>query len=285
MTTVLALIGSARPWGNGEVLAREAFIGAQETTADRLNLLRLTDLRLQPCTGCLVCAIGGKPCPLDDDLPFLLQQVEDADAVIVAAPTYFLGPSAQVKRILDRQLIWTSQRDWAELPPKPAIAITTASLPSWRGTAAPFNNALALGLGCRLLGSMSAYAPGPGEVLLQPDALSRARDLGRRLLTGEPMPQPESVCPVCGADFFRIEGSRVECPICGQTGELHIGGAGPAIEFRPPDPKGRWSRMGLYDHAQDWIIPSGERFMARRFEVKAQRARYDAQQVEWIRPR
>jgi hypothetical protein len=42
--------------------------------------------------------------------------------------------------------------------------------------------------------------------------------------------------------------------------------------------------MGLYEHAQDWVIQSGERFMARRFEVKAQRARYDAQPVEWIRP-
>jgi hypothetical protein len=284
MTTVLALIGSARNWGNGEVLAREAFIGAQEAGADRLNLLRLTDLRLEPCTGCLICAIGGKPCPLDDDLRFLLRQVADADAIIVTAPTYFLGPSAQVKRILDRLLIWTSLKDWAESPPKPAVVMSTASLPSWRGTAAPFNNALALGLGCQLLGSMTAYAPGPGEVLLQPDVLARARDLGRRLLTGEPVPQPEGACPACGADFFRIEGNSVICPVCGQTGELRITGAGTVIDFHPPDPSGRWTRPGLYEHVQDWIIPSGERFMARRFEVKAGRARYDGQPVEWIRP-
>ena len=285
MTTILALIGSARPWGNGEVLAREAFLGAQEAGAESLNLLRLTDLRLEPCTGCLVCAIGSKPCPLDDDLSFLLEQVADADAVIVTAPTYFLGPSAQVKRILDRQLIWTSQKDWAESPPRPAIAMTTASLPSWRGTAAPFNNALALGLRCRLLGSMTAYAPGPGEVLLQPDALARARDLGRRLLTLEAMPLSEGVCPVCGADFFRIEGSRVECPICGQAGEIHNTDGGHTLQFHAPNPEGRWSQRGLYDHAQDWIIPSGERFMSRRFEVKAQRTRYEGQEVEWIRPR
>jgi len=285
VTTILAIIGSARPWGNGEVLAREAFIGAQEAGAECLRLLRLTDLRLEPCTGCLVCAIGGKPCPLDDDLPFLLQQVEEADAVIVTAPTYFVGPSAQVKRILDRQLIWTSQREWAESAAKPAVCMTTASLPSWRGTAAAFNHALALGLGCRLIGFMSAYAPGPGEVLLQPDALAQARDLGRRLITREAVAPPKGTCPVCGADFFRIAGLRVECPVCGQTGEIRTANSEPAIVFDAPHPAGRWSQQGLYDHVQEWIIPSGERFMARRFEVKAQRSRYDRQEVEWIRPR
>ena len=285
MTTILALIGSARPWGNGEVLAREAFLGAQEAGADSLTLLRLTDLRLEPCTGCLVCAIGGKPCPVDDDLLFLLEQVADADAVIVAAPTYFLGPSAQVKRILDRQLIWTSQKDWAEGPPKQAIAMTTASLPSWRGTAAAFNNALAMGLGCQLLGSMIAYAPGPGEVLLQKDALAQAHDLGRRLMTGDAVAPREGACPACGADFFRIEGLQIVCPICGQTGQIQIADGSCAVTFAPPDASGRWSQRGLYDHVQEWIIPSGERFMSRRFEVKAQRTRYEGQNVELIRPR
>lgn len=284
MTTVLALIGSARRWGNCEVLAREALAGAMEAGADTLKMLRLTDLHLEPCTGCLVCAIGGRPCPLDDDLDFLLDQAEDADALIVAAPVYILGPVAPVKLVLDRMLIWTSRREWAETPAKPAVTMTVGGLAPWRGAALPFNNALALSLGGQLQGWADCYAPGPGEVMLQPDVLEQARALGRQLFVEKPLPPPPGACPTCGSDFFRMEGAQAVCPICGQTGTLISDEGEICIRFAPPDPQGRWTRAGLYKHVQEWVIPSGARFVARRSEVKAQRARFDAQPVEWVRP-
>jgi len=284
MTTVLALVGSARRWGNCEVLAREALAGAAEAGADSLKMLRLTDLRMEPCTGCLVCAIGGRPCPLHDDLDFLLAQAAVADALVVAAPVYVLGPVAPVKLLLDRMLIWTSRREWVDKPPKPAVTMTVGGLAPWRGAAVPFNNALALSLGGRLQGWMSCYAPGPGEVMLQPDALEQARALGRHLFADKPLPPPPGTCPTCGSDFFRIEGTQAVCPICGQTGTLLSGEGGVAIRFDPPDPEGRWTRVGLHNHVEEWIIPSGARFMAHRSEVKARRARYDALPVEWVRP-
>ena len=284
MTAVLGLVGSARPWGNSEVLAREALAGAAEAGADALKLLRLTDLRLEPCTGCMVCALAGRVCPLDDDLNFLLDEVRQSDALIIAAPTYFTGPTAQVKSILDRFLILSSSEQWAQMPAKPAMTTTAAGLESWRGVTVPLHNALAQGLGGRLVGWMVCYATGPGEVLLQPDALAHARDLGRRLVTGEPAAPPENVCPVCGADFFHMEGTRMTCPICGQTGTLQAEGKTVAMRFDAPRSGGRWTPASLHKHMEEWVIPSGARFMARRQEIKGARARYDSLNVEWVRP-
>lgn len=53
MTTILAIIGSARPWGNCEILAREALAGARDAGANTLALVRLTDLHVEQCTGCM----------------------------------------------------------------------------------------------------------------------------------------------------------------------------------------------------------------------------------------
>jgi len=65
---VLGLIGSARRWGNSEVLVREALLGAQKTGAST-EMLRLTDLHIEPCTGCMRCAVILSSAPLLSSLP------------------------------------------------------------------------------------------------------------------------------------------------------------------------------------------------------------------------
>ena len=62
MVGVLGLVGSARPWGNSDLLVRQALQGAQAEGA-AVHMVRLTGLHLESCTGCLRCVIGGKPCP------------------------------------------------------------------------------------------------------------------------------------------------------------------------------------------------------------------------------
>lgn len=284
MTTILAIIGSARPWGNCEILAREALAGARDAGANTLALVRLTDLHVEQCTGCMVCALRGQPCPLSDDTTFLLEQVRQADAFLIAAPVYLVGPVAQAKRVLDRLLMWSSAPAWAGAGLKPAITLTVGGLEPWRGVAMAFYNTLAMALGGELMGWMDAYATGPGEVLLQPDVLATARALGRRLMSREPAEPPPSACPTCGADFFRIQGDRAVCPICGQEGRILMHADGPRVCFADRARSERWTPSGFHHHVQAWVIPSGERFMAHRHEIKALRARYDGLGETWIRP-
>ena len=165
MSRILGLVGSARPWGNSEVLVRQALRGAEAEGAETC-LVRLTSLRIEPCTGCMRCVIAGDPCPLDDDMAWLVDAIQEAGGLVLAAPTYWLGPAAQIKLVLDRLLMVTG-RVHEPLPcPRPAVTVATAGLDGWRGIALPFLNALVAALGYVPIESLVAVAPGPGEVLL-----------------------------------------------------------------------------------------------------------------------
>ncbi len=100
---VLALIASPRILGNCEVFTKE--ISRHIPEEHSLRLIRLTSLRIGPCRACYGCVMG-KECPIEDDMSFLLNEIADADAVIVASPVYYLGANAIIKSILDRGFLF-----------------------------------------------------------------------------------------------------------------------------------------------------------------------------------
>ena len=82
MTSILGIVGSGRRWGNSELLVRQALRGAQREGASA-QMLRLTRLHLESCNGCMRCVIGGKPCPLDDDMAWAGYLLEEAHVACV----------------------------------------------------------------------------------------------------------------------------------------------------------------------------------------------------------
>lgn len=284
MTVILGIVGSARPWGNSEVLVRQAIRGAQiEGAAARM--IRLTDLHLESCTGCMRCAIGGKPCRLDDDMAWLLDTLQTADGIALAAPTYFLGPGAVLKLALDRLLMFTGQVN-RDLPPaRPAITIATAGLEGWRGVTLPYLNAFVHALGYRPIESLTAVAPGPGEVLLDEGLMEAVLNAGRRLGRGEldPLLPPANTCPICRCDSFRLQGNRAVCPICGQEATVEARGDTFNLEFIPASSVDhRWTPEGMRRHMVEWVMATGPRFMEKRAEIKARRKPFRGMQVEWL---
>jgi len=278
MTTVLGLIGSARKWGNSEVLARQALLGAQEAGAET-KMLRLTDLHVEPCTGCMRCAIRSEPCPLDDDMFTLIDRLRAADAAVLAAPTYILGPPGAVKLVLDRMLMLVPDLDELVQQSKPGLALSVSGLRPWRGTALPFLVTLLQGFGFTRVHSVACYTPGPGEVLLDDELMARVHDLGRQLVTGGGAPQiPEAnVCPVCHSDFFTLSADRATCPMCGLQARIEHTADGIRLAFDDPTGyEGHWTPRGMRQFVEGWIIPSGERFLAHRQEIKARRARLES---------
>lgn len=286
MAHILGLVGSARPWGNSELLVRQALHGA-EAEGGTGQMVRLTDLRLEACTGCMRCAIGGKPCPIDDDMAWLIQAIEAADGLVLAAPTYFLGPAAVVKRVLDRLLMVTG-RVTEPLPrPRPAVTIATAGLQDWRGVTLPFLNAVVAVFGYLPIESLTAFAPGPGEVLLDEELMGQVWAAGRRLARGDmdPSPPPPGICPICRCDAFVLRADRAICPICGQEaaiepveGKISLHFVGVEGEVR------RWSPEGMRKHMIEWVQATGPRFLARRAEIKERRRPYQEYELEWLRP-
>ncbi|MBN1135031.1 MAG: flavodoxin family protein [Anaerolineae bacterium] len=287
MAYILGIVGSARRWGNSDLLVRQALLGAQAEGAV-VKAVRLTDLSLSPCTGCMRCVAGEPRCPLDDDLAWLVDIIQAARGLVLAAPTYFLGPAATVKLVLDRLLVVMGQVNQPLPPTRPAVTIATAGLESWRGVALPFLNAVAGVFGYRAIDSLTALAPGPGEVLLDEELMARVLAAGQRLGRGElePAPAPPNVCPICRCDCFVLNGAQATCPICGREAAIEHDGRQVTLRFDAP--RGihqRWTPEGLRAHVVEWVMATAPRYQARRGEIKARRAAYRDREVEWLHPR
>lgn len=286
MTAILGIVGSARPWGNSEMVVRQALQGAN-TEGATAQMIRLTSLHLEPCTGCMRCVIGGKPCRLADDMDWLIETIQAADGLVLAAPTYFLGPAAVIKLVLDRMLMVTGQVEEALPQPRPALTIVTAGLADWQGVTLPYLNALVAAFGFRPIESLTAIAPGPGEVLLNEELMTQLLAAGRRLARGEleTAPGPPNTCPICRCDSFTLQGNRAVCPICGREATIHIVGDDLRLHFDPAsNTDHRWTPERLRSHMSEWVMATGPRFLARRGEIKARRRPYRKTELTWLCP-
>ena len=104
---ILVLLGSPRKKGNSEsaaVTVVEQIIG---TTGGKAEYIRLAAEEIAPCIACGGCEKTGQ-CIVKDDMIDLYGKVDEADLIFLAAPTYFYGLSAQIKRFIDRiQARWS----------------------------------------------------------------------------------------------------------------------------------------------------------------------------------
>jgi multimeric flavodoxin WrbA len=279
---ILGLVGSSRRLGNTEVLVTEVARAAAESVAT-VRLLRLSDLKLLPCTGCMVCALrDGGACPLDDDMEFLLGEMEATQALILGAPTYSLLPPAPVKAWADRFLMAFGRQP--ACAPKPAVVVGVAGLEDWSRQQLPILNSVVMAYGYRLVDSLIAYAPSPGEVLLDPGNVARAALAGSRLgraMTGEEIRPSFGAgrCPVCGSDFFRFTRAGLECPVCAARGELVEG-----VPTFPASPAHRWEPAALSRHFHDWIRATGPTYLKQRPAIKPLQRAYRVYRSWWIAP-
>jgi multimeric flavodoxin WrbA len=282
---ILGLIGSSRSLGNTEILVTEIAKSATYAPVDTsVRLIRLTDLKLGYCTGCMGCALNDEAtCPLDDDMEFLLSEYQSADAIILGAPAYTLLPPGPLKLIADRLILYLAKYDWAPL--KPAVTVGVAGLPRWSELLLPLLNCTVLSQGSYLVDSFMAYGAGPGEVLLNDSNVLRAQMAGERLgkaLSGTVVPRDVApgTCPVCGADFFRIAATHVECPLCLARGTLENG----VVKF-DPNPKNRWQPEALKQHFTDWIQNTGETYLEQRPQIRPLLRPYRSRPFPMIAPR
>jgi uncharacterized Zn finger protein (UPF0148 family) len=252
-----------------------------------IQMLRLTDLHLDSCTGCMRCVIGGKPCPLDDHMAWLVDVIGGSDGLVLAVPTYFLGPAAILKLVLDRLLMVTGKVDQALPQTRPAVTMATAGLEGWRGVTLPFLNAFAAAFGFRPIERLTAVAPGPGEVLLDDELLARVLEAGHRLGRREMEPsQPTlNVCPICYCDSFVLNGSLATCPVCGREATVEMEAGDVRLHFHQvQSTHQRWTPEGLRAHMVDWVMATGPRYMERRPEIKARRRPFRQMDVDWLQP-
>jgi multimeric flavodoxin WrbA len=100
---VLGIVGSPRKNGASAALVDAALAGAAEIGAE-VERLDLIDYNVNQCTGCDACLKAPNECPLskNDDYLAIEEKCTGADAIILAAPSYFQGVPALTKNFLDR---------------------------------------------------------------------------------------------------------------------------------------------------------------------------------------
>ena len=83
----------------------------------------LVQVGTQPVAGCIACGKckDGSPCIFDDQVNALAKRLDEFDGIIVGAPIYYAGPSAQSTAFLDRLFYCAA----AKLKGKPAAAIVS----------------------------------------------------------------------------------------------------------------------------------------------------------------
>lgn len=278
MKKVLGIIGSPRNLGNCEIMIKE--ISRQIPVSHELNLLRLSDFNILPCRGCYRCLPEGKQCVLKDDLNTVLQAMCDAEALVVAVPTYFLSANACLKRLLDRGLSFYNHSE--KLWHKPAVAIGIAGIAGREGfTLLGVQSFLKLILaqekGCRII-----YGALPGEVFMSENNKKVAADLASALFG--PVPEKlEPACPICGGDTFRFLGnSRVRCMLCSISGNMILENGRPAFEMNR-------NEVIIFANAQealkhrDWLLGMKHDFIEKKAALKKISIEY-RREGQWIRP-
>jgi multimeric flavodoxin WrbA len=105
---VLGIYGSPRQGGNSDILLEEALKGAESEGAE-VSSIRASDLKISGCLECGGCDETGA-CVVDDEMGSVYSKLEEADAIILAAPMFFYGLPAQVKALIDRcQAPWSKR--------------------------------------------------------------------------------------------------------------------------------------------------------------------------------
>ena len=248
-------LGAGRKMGNSEILLKEALMAAEETGV-QVELLRLHDLNIKHCIGCISCSKdqqsgGTGACVIkDDDMSFFNEKLLESDGIILGVPVYIMTPPGYFKVLCDRigpshDVAWQMEaKKIAEKEGRVSkidprffkqrvsgfIAVGGAPTSDWLSLALPLMNTFTFPMQIEVVDQMQIMAtPLPAQIVRNEEALERARKLGRNVAEamGRPADQIEwkgdetGTCPVCHSNVMLVgKTSTLECAICGIKGDL-----------------------------------------------------------------
>jgi multimeric flavodoxin WrbA len=245
---VLAISGGTKN-GSNDAMAREALMGAQEQGAE-IEFVRLLDLNLKPCTGCIACVGslmngGNGDCVIRDDFEWLNQKVLDADAIIFVMPIFEKGVPAVMKIVQDR-LCGPSHDTGINIVAKDIAEKTGKSGPDPRKFKKKVVSFISIGgsdwntrISCDMnLVAMTAMwkviddvvFPWAKSIVLQEDNVNFCHEVGVNIakaaadievakFQGDP-----GICPNCHSRNFFLgdDPAKSICEVCGMVGEIKI---------------------------------------------------------------
>jgi multimeric flavodoxin WrbA len=245
-------ISCGRKMSNTEILVKEALMGAEEAGAE-VELVRLHDLHIKPCTGCNACVVnlfekhGPGDCVIkNDDFAFIDEKIMECDGLILGSPIYEKSPSGLLKVLNDRmgpshdlafRSVAKKMREEKGItagkgPDERAFKPRAASLiavggSEWDNLALPMLHLFALPFQMEVVDKILVNWVGlPGAVVFKEDTLQRARNSGRHV--AETLKKPieqakyigeQGICPMCHSKLIEIRNDDHNYPaICGTCG-------------------------------------------------------------------
>lgn len=98
---VLAFVGSPRKNGNSAVLVNEVLKAAESKGAETKTVF-INDLDFKGCQACMSCKTKTETCAQKDDMTPLMEEIQEADAVVIGSPVYMGQVTGQTKTFIDR---------------------------------------------------------------------------------------------------------------------------------------------------------------------------------------
>ena len=180
---IIAFNGSPRKNGNTHILI-ETVLKPLKDAGAQCKIIQLGGSGIKPCTGCRMCFKNkNRKCVTEDILNTFTEDAWNADAVIIASPTYFANITPEIKCLIDR-LGYVSRANGGLLKHKAGAAIAVM-----RRAGATF----VLDSIQKLFFIADMYAVGssywnlafgrePGEVLKDEEGMQTMANLGENLL-------------------------------------------------------------------------------------------------------
>lgn len=114
---VLILTASPNPCGNSRTMAKEFAERATELQAT-CTWHHLAETSGEGCRSCEACRTTNIRCVIQDSISDILQEMHDADVIVIAAPVWFFDLPASIRRLIERcHSLITSDRK-PRLPPE-----------------------------------------------------------------------------------------------------------------------------------------------------------------------
>lgn len=101
MMKILSFNGSPRKKGNTSTIIETILEGARSAGAETTEV-RLHDINMKGCMGCLSCRNNPGFCKQQDDLSPYLEAIKTCDGMVIGCPIYMYRISGQMKLLVDR---------------------------------------------------------------------------------------------------------------------------------------------------------------------------------------
>ena len=266
MRKIVGISFSPRKLGNSEIAIKEICNNFPEKV--EFEFLNIYKFKILPCVACYRCLFGDGTCKLDDDFELILKKIIEADGLIFAVPTYFLGPNSSFKLFIDRFLL--SYKYYEKIDGKPVILITIAGLENGgEGYTDLALKSSARVVGLNVVGSAILYAALPGEVVLKEENLNILKQLAKSFFEEINENEENTLkCNICGSNYFEfLNNGFVKCLVCKNRGKLVMEEDG---EFSVYIEKGDLffgSKEAKLRH-KEWLKNMKNRFISQREKLK-----------------